>query len=1221
LDSGDGVDVRSNPLSSASRNTHIPALQARGVVANFDPPQEVNIPDVNLESALRAALNKPIGVLTDVDLASLTSLNANGRNISNLTGLEYCTNLTMLVLYDNQITDISPLQHLTSLRTLDLDNNQISYLRPLEQNSGLDAGDYVSVKGNPLNSNSLNMHIPTLQARGVTVKFDAPPDKPLITVVPASVDFGNVIVGMTVALIVSVGNNGSAALSVTDITSDLGEILAMSETMFTSAPGAEAYEITLTLTALTVGAINGTLTITSNDPNSPTELNISAFAYLPPNVTAISPTGGAIAGGTSVNIIGVNFVDGTTVTIGGSPATDVVFLSEREITATTPVGSVGFADVVVTNPDGQSGTLTGGFTYLQPVTVALPEVPGRPGDTISIPVVVDDAMGIAGGELTVLYDASLLRVVDVKLTDLTKGFLSLVSNLDVPGRATVSLVNATGSETESGRLVELVAEIDKAVSFNTEIPLTLDTANLWTESAVAFPTVLKSGKVVILDSVPPTASITINDGAKYTNSRTVVLTLSASDTESGMGAGAQMFFSNDNVTWSTPTPYAKIKEWTLPQGDGDKTVYLQCQDVAGNWMPEATKASVVLDETQPTGTLAIAGGAAWTNQRNVSLTISAADETSGVTQMRFFKNETWSEPEPYAQTKNWTLSSSDGSKTVDVQCQDAAGNWSAVVSATIGLDITLPTGTLTISDAAAWTNQRNVVLTISANDKTSGVARMSFKNENETWSQPEPYAQTKNWTLPSGDGSKTVYVQYEDAAGNLSSPAQAEIGLDTTLPTGTLTISGGDELVNQRAVTLTLTATDATSGMGAGAMMCFSNDGENWSQFEPYSTTKPWELASGDGVKNLYAQFQDVAGNLSPNIKQTIALDTTPPAVVQTTPKKEKMHAPINAAITIAFDENINSDFVNSENIKVVGEKSGDITGKFTIDWSLVSFIPDKIFADREKVTVTISTGVQDVVGNALENQFTFSFTTGISVRSGDANNDGKVNIRDVAPLGRYWGKTGEARQEAKITWDIHPAVPWEFEAATYADTNGDGIVNARDIIPIGENWQLAWKPDLSRASMPAAPIVKDSEISIEGMITLQRYYEMLEVLEGVPVVTEGVRDLKVALKTLISQQWALLIPETKLLQNYPNPFNPDTWIPYQLAQDSEVTISIYNQRGQLVRLIALGIKPAGVYFTKDKAFYWDGKNNQREKVASGVYFYQLKAGDFDVVRKMFIVN
>ena len=94
---------------------------------------------------------------------------------------------------------------------------------------------------------------------------------------------------------------------------------------------------------------------------------------------------------------------------------------------------------------------------------------------------------------------------------------------------------------------------------------------------------------------------------------------------------------------------------------------------------------------------------------------------------------------------------------------------------------------------------------------------------------------------------------------------------------------------------------------------------------------------------------------------------------------------------------------------------------------------------------------------------------------------------------------------------------------------------------------------------------------------------------------------------------------ETTLLSNFPNPFNPETWIPYQLAKPAEVKVSIHMADGTLVRTLALGQMPAGVYKDKDRAAYWDGKNEQGESVASGVYFYTLKAGDFFATKKLLI--
>jgi hypothetical protein len=95
----------------------------------------------------------------------------------------------------------------------------------------------------------------------------------------------------------------------------------------------------------------------------------------------------------------------------------------------------------------------------------------------------------------------------------------------------------------------------------------------------------------------------------------------------------------------------------------------------------------------------------------------------------------------------------------------------------------------------------------------------------------------------------------------------------------------------------------------------------------------------------------------------------------------------------------------------------------------------------------------------------------------------------------------------------------------------------------------------------------------------------------------------------------------TRAFQNYPNPFNPETWLPYQLADDAPVTLKIYNLNGRLVRTLALGVQKAGVYLTRDKAAYWDGRDDAGERVSSGVYFYTLRAGELVATRKMLVVK
>ena len=96
---------------------------------------------------------------------------------------------------------------------------------------------------------------------------------------------------------------------------------------------------------------------------------------------------------------------------------------------------------------------------------------------------------------------------------------------------------------------------------------------------------------------------------------------------------------------------------------------------------------------------------------------------------------------------------------------------------------------------------------------------------------------------------------------------------------------------------------------------------------------------------------------------------------------------------------------------------------------------------------------------------------------------------------------------------------------------------------------------------------------------------------------------------------------QSQLLQNYPNPFNPETWIPYQLSEDSLISISIYDTTGTLIRTLSLGFQSAGFYNSRERAAYWDGQNALGERVASGVYYYQLTTSSFQQTRRMLILK
>jgi len=79
--------------------------------------------------------------------------------------------------------------------------------------------------------------------------------------------------------------------------------------------------------------------------------------------------------------------------------------------------------------------------------------------------------------------------------------------------------------------------------------------------------------------------------------------------------------------------------------------------------------------------------------------------------------------------------------------------------------------------------------------------------------------------------------------------------------------------------------------------------------------------------------------------------------------------------------------------------------------------------------------------------------------------------------------------------------------------------------------------------------------------------------------------------------------------------------MPYQIAQNADLTIRIYDVSGRLIRQLNLGNKIAGYYLDKQKAAYWDGKNDIGELVASGTYFYSIQAGNFSETKKLLILK
>ena len=223
------------------------------------------------------------------------------------------------------------------------------------------------------------------------------------------------------------------------------------------------------------------------------------------------------------------------------------------------------------------------------------------------------------------------------------------------------------------------------------------------------------------------------------------------------------------------------------------------------------------------------------------------------------------------------------------------------------------------------------------------------------------------------------------------------------------------------------------------------------------------------------------------------------------------------------------------------------------------------------------------------------------------------VNItapKNVSFIGSAWKNTAPAA----------PPVPgkemeaWAFVLRAQLEGVSDvtltlynGAIRVAEAVA-RNNYHAAWA-DMNRQAVVSA----GDTLTIEVRDTTGELIRTLQHKISVTDIHRAFTELRLTPADLIPKR-------TVLLANYPNPFNPETWLPYQLANDADVTIRIYSSAGHLIRHLDIGFQQAGYYIGKSRAAYWDGRNDLGERLASGVYFYQLSTGESsETIRKMVI--
>ena len=261
---------------------------------------------------------------------------------------------------------------------------------------------------------------------------------------------------------------------------------------------------------------------------------------------------------------------------------------------------------------------------------------------------------------------------------------------------------------------------------------------------------------------------------------------------------------------------------------------------------------------------------------------------------------------------------------------------------------------------------------------------------------------------------------------------------------------------------------------------------------------------------------------------------------------------------------------------------------------------------------------------------------SGVELYDYDADPDETVNIANLpenAELVTHLSKQlhagwREVLPDVSERVSVPQTLPW--------DINNDGVVDIQDLVLVSNNFGV------EVPEHPKVDVNKDKNVDIIDLLLVAahfgessdatapsahpnirpEHFDMVKewlteahlAVDDSNVFRQGIATLEGLLNSIIPEK-------ITLLPNFPNPFNPETWIPYDLADDANVHVHIYNATGESIRQLSLGFQTAGTYRTRSRAAYWDGRNAAGEAVASGIYFYTLQVGQFKTTRQMVMIK
>ena len=1197
------VGVAANVATDAAGNNNTAATSQTVTVNIPDPiPDPATwMPDANLRTAVRSALSIASDeAFSKADLGTLTSFSATRSQITNLTGLEYATNLTSLVAWGNQISSLTPLTNLTKLTEIRIgDNQHIQNLTPL---SGLTKLTRLGLQGNnisnvtPLKSlvnltwlrlarNPITDFSPLsgLKASITDVDVTIPdPDttRPSVSItVPSGSQTGAFDASITFSETVSGFVQSDVSLSGS----------AASITSWNANSDDTVYTATITPTASGTVTIGVAANVAIDAANNQNTAAISKTVTVSVDTTApgvtVSVPSGTQNSAFDVTITFTETVLGfvqSEVSLSGSAASITSWSANSDntvYTATiTPMASgtitLGVAANVATDAANNPNTAATSKT----VTVDV----DRPTTTIGVP----------SDTQTGAFDAT------ITFTETVSGFTQ--SDVSLSGSAaSITLWSANSDNTV------YTATITPTASGTVTVGVAADVAT----DAVGNPNTAATSKTVTVsvDTEAPSVSISVPSGVQNSAfDATITFTevvLDFEQTDLLITGTADTIITawkktDDTVYTAEITPKSNgIVKVKVPEG--------VATDAAKNLNTASATQETEIDVTQPDVSFSFdleerfVTPIGYITNGPFEMTITFTEPVSGFEQSDLEVDEEYTfsdfkviDAETY--TVKVTPDPNDNSLYLSFHIEtgvatDAAGNPNTSAnSPRIRVEKFRPNVEISVSDSDVETATFTIEIKFDGGDDRDD-RPLGFEQSDLSLTNNTAGATIMDWTVPLRGFSSSTYGSFQGDYGLFRAEITATQSGSVTfgIPEGVATDLAGN--LNTAAVQKTVTIT--------------------------------------------------LPGSDPPEVSDT---DTTQPDVSFSFDLEERFVTPIGYITNGPFEMTITF----TEPVSGFEQSDLEVDEEYT-------------FADFKMIDASTST-VSDVEVHPIFNPPSSStdviYASTYTVKVIPDPNDSSLYLGFHIETGVATDAAGNPNTSAnsprirveKFRPNVEISVPDSgVETATFTiEIKFDGG-DDRDDRPLGFE-----QSDLSLTNNTAGATITDWTVPLRGFSSsayssFQGDYGLFRaeitatqsgsVTFGVP---EGVAtDLAGNLNTAAVQKTVTItlpdslnpkaaplasgdIPdETLLLPNYPNPFNPETWIPYHLANDTDVQISIYDINGALVRQLDLGHQRASYYTDRNHAAYWDGCNEFGERVATGVYFYQLQAGSESFLRKMVILK